>query len=63
MNEIASHLKMTSTHWDTPHGMANSHSFTTVEDLFKVCEKAIKVELLKKVMETRIYTCTAMKED
>ena len=63
MNETASQLKMTSTIWDTPHGMANSHSFTTVGDLFKLCERAIKVDLLHKVMKTKIYTCTSMEED
>ena len=63
MNEISSHIRMTSTIWDTPHGMANSHNFTTVYDLFRLCEKAINVGLLKNVMETKMYTCTAMTKD
>ena len=50
MNEISSRLRMTNTNWDTPHGMANKENLTTIYDLFRLCEKVINVELLKKIM-------------
>ena len=63
MNEQASQLKMTNTNWDTPHGMGNRENLTTVNDMFKLCEKAVKMPLLRKIMATKVYACTAMQED
>ena len=54
---------MTNTNWDTPHGMGNRENLTTVSDMFKLCEKAVKVPLLRKVMATKVYACTATRED
>ena len=32
-------------------------------DLFKLCEKAIKVKLLREVMAKKVFSCSAMRED
>ena len=54
---------MTNTNWDTPHGMGNRENLTTVNDMFKLSEKALQLPLLRQVMARKVYTCTAMKED
>ena len=63
MNEIASQLKMANTNWDSPHGLTNRENVTTASDLFKLCEKAMYVPLLREVMAKKVFTCNAMKQD
>ena len=39
MNELARGLGMKNTNWDSPHGLNNKESLTTVTDMFKLSEK------------------------
>ena len=36
MNEQAAALNMRNTYWDSPHGLGNKESLTTVTDMFKL---------------------------
>ena len=54
---------MSNTNWDSPHGMGNRENLTTVSDLFKLCEKALEIKLLRTIMAKKVYSCNAMKED
>lgn len=63
MNEQTSQLKMSNTNWDSPHGMGNRQNLTSVADMFKLCEKAMKMPLLVKVMMAKVYSCKSMRED
>ena len=55
MNEIASQLKMANTNWDSPHGMGNRENMTSASDLFKLCEKAMYVPLLREIMAKKVF--------
>ena len=54
---------MANTNWDSPHGMGNRENMTSVSDLFRLCEKAMYVPLLREIMAKKVYQCNAMKED
>ena len=63
MNEQASQLKMSSTNWDSPHGLGNKENLTTVNDMLKLQAAAVKIKLLKEIMQTKVYSCISMCED
>ena len=54
---------MSNTNWDSPHGMGNRQNLTSVADMFKLCEKALRMPLLRKVMTTKVYSCKPMRDD
>lgn len=59
MNEIAVSLKMNNTHWDSPHGLGNKESLTTMTDMCKLSAKAMKQNFFQKLVNTREYNCRA----
>ena len=62
MNELAAGLGMKNTHWDSPHGLNNKESLTTVTDMFKLCEKVKQQPLHLEVNKTKVYRCNALVE-
>ena len=53
---------MKNTNWDSPHGLNNKESLTTVTDMFKLSERVKDQPLHLKVNATKVYRCTAMVE-
>ena len=54
---------MSNTNWDSPHGMGNRENLTTVSDMFKLCEKAREIKLMKDIMAKKVYSCNPMREE
>ena len=43
--------------------MGNRENLTTVSDLFKLCEKAKDMKLLRNIMSKKVYSCNPMREE
>lgn len=58
MNNKASELGLTSTHFVTPHGLDNDNHFTTAYDLAILTDYALTNEMFSKIVKTKTYTIT-----
>ena len=58
MNSKASSLGLTSTHFETPHGLDSDGHFTTAYELAKLTNYALKNETFAKIVGTKNYTVT-----
>lgn len=56
MNEKAQILKLTSTHFISPHGLDNDEHFTTAYDLALLTDYALQNETFLKIVKTPNYT-------
>ena len=56
MNEKAQILKLTSTHFISPHGLDNDEHFTTAYDLALLTDYALQNETFSKIVKTPNYT-------
>ena len=56
MNEKASFLGLTSTHFVTPHGLDEDEHYTTAFELAKIADYALKNEIFSKIVSTSYYT-------
>lgn len=56
MNEKASSLELTSTHFVTPHGLDQDEHYTTAYELAKIANYALKNETFAKIVRTSNYT-------
>ena len=56
MNEKASSLELTSTHFVTPHGLDQDEHYTTAYELAKIANYALKNETFAKIVKTSNYT-------
>ena len=63
MNIIAADLQMFDTHWDSPHGLENDENYSTVFDLFKLCEIAMQQKLFRNIVATKVYLCSSQQDD
>jgi len=61
MNENAHKLKMSSTHFDSPHGLMNVSNLSTAYDMARLSSVAMKIPLLAKIVKTRTYQCNPIK--
>ncbi len=60
MNEKASELEMTNTHFSCAHGLSTDDNYTTCADIAKMCTYAIdNYEVFKEVVSTYSYTLSA----
>lgn len=56
MNEKAKELKLTSTHFVTPHGLDDDGHYTTALDLAFLTDYALQNETFAKIVKTKTYT-------
>jgi len=57
MNKLATKLKMTSTSFDSPHGLVNKNNYSTAKDILLLSIACMKIPRFRKVVGTRVY-CT-----
>ena len=60
MNFQANKLKMTSTIFDSPHGLMNKCNFSTVADVAILTAECMKIDLFRKVVGTIQYETSAL---
>lgn len=56
MNEKCKSLKLTSTHFVTPHGLDNDNHFTTAYELSIITDYGLKNDTFRKYVSTKNYT-------
>ena len=57
MNDQAEKLHMTSTFFDSPHGLMNIQNFSTAHDISKLSAICMKIEYFRKIVSTKVYEC------
>ncbi len=57
MNTNAEELGMASTNFANSHGLSNISSYCTVNDLNKLCTRAMKNATFRQIVGTEKYTC------
>lgn len=55
MNDYAEKLQMSSTYFDSPHGLQNIQNFSTAYDLAKLSAVCMKLEAFRRVVSTPVY--------
>ena len=55
MNHLAKEIGMLSTNLVNPHGLSNTSSYSTANDLAKLCTFAMKNNLFRKIVNTQTY--------
>lgn len=58
MNNKALELRLTSTHFVTPHGLDNDNHFTTAYDLAILTDYALTNDIFSKIVNTKTHTIT-----
>lgn len=58
MNKKAEELKLTSTHFVTPHGLDQDEHYTTALELARIADYALKNKKFKEIVGTKEYTVT-----
>ena len=59
MNELATELGCTSTHFSNPHGLDADDHYTTANDLAKITQYALSFPVFEKICSTTEYTLRA----
>jgi D-alanyl-D-alanine carboxypeptidase len=57
MNEFAEKLHMTSTYFDSPHGLMNIQNYSTAHDMAKLSALCMKNEIFRNIVQTKVYEC------
>lgn len=57
MNKLTIDLKMKRTKWANPHGLSNKQNRTTIQDICILCKFALNNFHIKKIVNTKYYTC------
>lgn len=57
MNEYAEKFQMTSTYFDSPHGLMNIQNISTAHDMSKLSAICMKNEHFRKIVSTKYYEC------
>ena len=57
MNEYAEKYQMTSTYFDSPHGLMNIQNISTAHDMSKLSALCIKHEAFRRIVSTKYYEC------
>ena len=55
MNETAQSLGATNSHFVNPHGLTDPNHYTTVYDLYLICNEAVKYDKFIEIMHTPTY--------
>jgi len=56
MNETANSLGATNSHFVNPHGLTDPNHYTTVYDLYLICNEALKYDKIVEIVHTATYT-------
>ena len=62
MNNQARRLGMSRSNWATPHGLSNTNSLSTCEDMARVCMHAMKSQHFREIVSAKHYSCQVFKE-
>ena len=62
MNELAQQLKLSNTHFDSPHGLMNVTNLSTAYDMGRLASKCMQIPLLRKVCASKYYMCHPKKK-
>ena len=57
MNDNAAALKMTSSNFDSPHGLMNIQNWSTAYDMARLAAKAMQSPTFRKIVGTKTYSC------
>lgn len=57
MNDQAEKLHLSSTVFDSPHGLMNIQNFSTAHDVSKLSAICMKNEYFRKIVSTKVYEC------
>lgn len=57
MNEYADKLHMTSTYFDSPHGLMNIQNYSTAHDMAKLSAVCMKIDQFRTIVSTKVYEC------
>lgn len=55
MNRLGREIGLTNTNLANPHGLSNTSSLSTANDLAKLCTFAMKNTIFRKVVNTQTY--------
>lgn len=55
MNRTARQIGMYSSYFDNPHGLSNTSSLSTAEDVAKLCIYAMSNTFFRSIVETKLY--------
>lgn len=57
MNDYAEKLHMTSTYFDSPHGLMNIQNYSTAHDMAKLSAVCMKLDQFRTIVSTKVYEC------
>lgn len=57
MNAVANELNMFNTKFANPHGLMNRKSYSSSDDLTKLCIYAMKNQIFREIVGKRLYHC------
>ena len=57
MNEYAERFQMTSTCFDSPHGLMNIQNISSAHDIAKLSAICMKHSIFRDVVKTKYYEC------
>lgn len=63
MNDEASRLGATATHFENPHGLDREKHLTTVYDLYLIFSECLKYDAFREIISSASYDCTYQKSD
>ena len=63
MNRLGREIGMTNTNIANPHGLSNTSSYSTANDLAKLCTFSMKNQLFRKIVNTQEYHYTYIPSD
>ena len=61
MNLYAFKLRMFSSQFDSPHGLANKHNYSTASDVCLLAARCMEIPRFRQVVNTQAYSCQALK--
>jgi D-alanyl-D-alanine carboxypeptidase (penicillin-binding protein 5/6) len=63
MNFYALRLKLSSTNFDSAHGLSNKHNYSTASDICKLSLACMKLPKFREVVNTRYYSTRPLNND
>lgn len=61
MNKNASKLRMFNSNFDSPHGLMNTHSYSTASDVCLLAVACMKLPIFRDVVNTVVHRSVAVK--
>jgi D-alanyl-D-alanine carboxypeptidase (penicillin-binding protein 5/6) len=58
MNRFSKQIEMFNSNFANVHGLSNVYSFSTANDVAKLCSFAMKNSIFRKIVQTEIYNYT-----